>query len=233
MPDWQKHVWTNLAAQRSDGENWEEVSAELAAHLEECYQACRNEGLAERPAVVKVLGQVAHWQELRHQIAIAKQGGTLMEERWRRLWLPGLISFALSTLMLMALESRAGGPRLAFLGGPYLPWLLSLMCSGALGTYLSFRAGASESMRLLANLLPGLALAAAFLLMFPISLVLERVVGWPVDFRVVASTFLKTPVDSLLLPAAALLVGGLPVRFWLARGTAPRESALRSRTGNA
>jgi len=68
MPDWHKHVWTNLAAQRSDGENWQEVSAELAAHLEECYQACRNEGLAERPAVVKVLGQVADWQELRAEL---------------------------------------------------------------------------------------------------------------------------------------------------------------------
>jgi hypothetical protein len=233
MPDWQKHVSRKLAAHRSDGENWEEVCAELAAHLEESYQTCRAAGLGERQAVETVLGQVTDWQDLRRRIAIARQGGPLMEKRWHRLWVPGLLSFALSTIMLTALESRVVEPRVAFLGGPYFSWLLSLACAGALSTYLSFRAGASESIRLLANLLPALALAAAFLLMFPISLFLERVIGWPVDFRIVASVFLKSPVDSLLLPAAALLLGGLPVQFLLPRGTTLRERAVRSETRNA
>jgi len=233
MPDWQKHVARNLAVRRSDGQDWEEVCSELAAHLEESYQACRSEGLPERQAAERVLAQVADWNDLRQRIATARQGGPLMRERWHQLWIPGFASFALSTIVLMALESRGFALRMAPLGGPYVPWLLSLACAGALATYLSFRAGASWSTRLVASLLPALGLAAAFLLMFPISVFLEWVVGRQVDFAIVAGVFLKTPIESLLLPAAALLLGSLPAQYLLSRAATPREGAVRSETSNA
>ena len=45
--------------------------------------------------------------------------------------------------------------------------------------------------------------------MFPIGLVLAGITGRRVDFSVVATVLLKDGIGWLLLPGAALLVGGL------------------------
>src|SRR5256884_7376980 len=91
----------------------------------------------------------------------------------------------------------------------YVPWLVSLPFVGALGAYFSSRARASRATVLLASVFPVLALTAAVLLMFPIDMVVERVIGNHVDFSIVATDLLKEGIGWLLVPGAALLAGGV------------------------
>ena len=103
-----------------------------------------------------------------------------------------------------------GGPRTIL---PYVQWLLSLPFIGALGAYLSSRAGGSRGTVLLASVFPVLALTAAFVLMFPIDLIVERIIGRQVDFSIVATALLRDGIGWILIPGAALFVGGCSCTF--------------------
>lgn len=95
----------------------------------------------------------------------------------------------------------------------YAPWLASLPFFGALGAYLSARGGGLLGTALLASVFPALALTAVFLLMFPIDFVVERVIGRPVDFGLVATALLRDGIDWILVPGLALLAWGFLVYF--------------------
>jgi hypothetical protein len=189
-------------------------------------EAFRSEGLSSRRAVEATLQQVSDWRDLQHRIAIAKTGGLPMRKRIQQLWVPGFITFALSTIFLVMLQTHQFQPYIASWTGAYVQWLLSLSCLGASGTYLSYRAGASRRRMPLACTFPVLGLATALVLMFPIGLFLGRIVSWPVDFRLVATGFLTAPLGSLLLPAAALLIGGLPIALFLPRALTERGETV-------
>jgi hypothetical protein len=225
MPDWQELVRQRLAGLTLDPAVKEEVHAELAAHLEESYEALRAEGLSEGHAVERTLREVTDWRDLQDRIAIAKSGGQRMRKRTYQIWIPGLLTFALSTIFLIMLQRHEFQPRIVSWRGPYAPWLLSLPCLGALAAHLSSRAGGSRYTVLLASIFPVVGLAAAFLLMFPIGLIVEQVIGRQVDFGIVAMIFLNAPIGSLLVPGAALLAGGLPVQFLSSRWATLHERA--------
>src|SRR5258708_22683545 len=104
----------------------------------------------------------------------------------------------------------------------YVPWLLSLPFFGALAAYISSRAGGSRGTVLLASVFPVLALTAAFLLMFPIDLVIEPIFNRPVDFSIVATAIMKDGIGWILIPGAALLLGGLLAHLLII----PRPSSL-------
>jgi hypothetical protein len=116
-------------------------------------------------------------------------------------------------------------------GGPntilfYAPWLSSLPFIGALGAYLSARRGGLVGTVLLSSVFPALALTAAFLLMFPIGFVIERVIGRPVDFSIVATAILRDGIGWILVPGVALLTGGLLVRLLFNRRSWSKETAI-------
>ena len=136
-----------------------------------------------------------------------------MQKRMRQLWIPGFLTLILSVLFLAILQKLGfqariirSAPNAIFL---YVPWLLSLPLSGALGAYLSSRAGGTRGAALLASVFPVLALTAAFLSMFPIGFVVEQIIGRTTGFSLVATTILKDGVGWILVPGIALLVGGL------------------------
>jgi len=106
------------------------------------------------------------------------------------------------------------------------PWLLSLPFFGALGAYISSRAGGSLGTVLLASVFPVLALTAAFLLMFPIGLIVERIIGRQVDFSNVATAILKDGIGWILVPGAALLMGGLLVHRLFSRRLSSQDTAI-------
>src|SRR5205809_5605798 len=150
MPDWQKLVRQRLSGLALDDPEKDEVQVELAAHLEESYESLRTKGLPEQAAVQQTLVQVADWQDVRRKIQIARTvKENLMNDRVRQLWLPGLLTFALSMGLLelvqkfgarpIVLDLDKGTPVLMF----YTPWLLALPLAGALVAYLSKRAGGS------------------------------------------------------------------------------------------
>jgi hypothetical protein len=105
----------------------------------------------------------------------------------------------------------------------YVPWLMSLPLFGALGAYLSSRAGGSRGTVLFASVFPVLALTAAFLLMFPIGLILERIIGRQVDFGIVATAILRDGIGWIFVPGAALLAGGLLAQLFLSRRSETRR----------
>jgi len=228
MADWQKLVRQRLSGLALDAAEMDEVHAELAAHLEDFYESLRTKGLPEQAAIQQTLAQVANWPDLRRKILIAKKGRDFMKKRLHQLWIPGFLTFILSTVFLMTLQKQDFQPRIIFWSVLfYAPWLMSLPVCGAIGAYLSSRAGGSRGTVLLASVFPVLALTAAFLLMFPIDLFVERIIGRRVSFSVVATAILRDGIGWILVPGAALLAGGLLVHL-LFRGRPSSQNPVIS-----
>lgn len=237
MRNWQELVRQRLAGLELDAAEKEEVHSELAAHLEESYEIFRKKGLLESEATRLTLGQVSDWQELRRGISAAKRREHPTRKRVRQLWVPGFLTFLLSVLFLITLQKVGFRPRIVG-NGPnailfYVPWLAALPFTGALGAYLSCRAGGSREIALLASLFPTLALTATFVLMFPIDLIIEPLVGNHLDFGIVASAMLKEGVSWRLVPGTALFLGGLVVGVLFSQGPTSRSSPTGSETTHA
>ncbi len=230
MPDWQKLVRDRLSGLALDAAEKDEVHAELAAHLEESYAAFREEGLPEKDAFRRTLAQAADWRDLQREIFVAKRREQPMKKRTQQVWIPGFLTLILSMIFLAVLRELGFQPRIAGSGPTmvllYVPWLLSLPFFGALGAHLSSRAGGSRGTVLLASVFPVLALTAAFLLMFPIGMVVEWIIGRHVDFSDVAPALLKDGIGWLLVPGAALLAGGLLAHLLSSQRLAPQNTAV-------
>jgi len=132
MPDWQRLVRRRLSGLTLNAAERDEVQAELATHLEESCEVFRAEGLPEYEAVQRTLSQVADWKDLQRKIDSARIGKDTMTNRVTQLWLPGLLTFALSMGLLELVQKF--GPRPIILnldqGTPvlmfYTSWLLIL-----------------------------------------------------------------------------------------------------------
>jgi len=230
MPDWRELVRQRLSGLALDAEEKDEVQVELAAHLEESYEVFCKEGLPEREALHRTFEQVADWRDLQRRIFIAKRSVHPMQKRMHQLWIPGFLTMTLSTVFLMTLQKLGFNARMVSWRDSdilfYLPWLLSLPFCGAFGAYISSRAGGSRGTVLLASVFPVLALTAAFLLMFPIGLVIEPIFNRPVDFSIVATALLRDGIGWILIPGAALLVGGLLVHLLISRRPSSQDTAI-------
>jgi hypothetical protein len=237
MPDWQELVRRRLSGLPLEATERDEVYAELAAHLEESYAAFRKEGLPEKDAVHLTLAHVADWRDLQRKIFVAKRREHPMKKRVHQLWIPGFLTLTLSTIFLMTLQKLGFQPRIVWSGPTalllYVPWLLSLPLFGALGAYVSSRAGGSRGTVLLASVFPVLALTGAFLLMFPIGMTIERVTGNHVDFSIVATAILLDGIGWLLIPGAALLLGGLVAHLLVGRRSPSQGAAIGGETTHA
>jgi len=231
MPDWQELVRQRLSGLELDAAEKDEVHSELAAHLEESYEALLKQNVPEQAAFRRVLFQVTNWRDLQRRIFIAKKKGHFMKKRLHQLWIPGFLALILSTLFLMTLQKVLGvRPRIVG-SGPgailfYVPWLVALPFIGALGAYISSRAGGSRGTLVFASTFPALALAAAFLLMFPIGMIVERVTGNDLAFGVVAAALLSNWIGWLVVPGAALLAGGLLVQLLFSPRSSAHETAI-------
>jgi hypothetical protein len=219
MPDWQELVRQRLSSLALDAEEKDEVQAELAAHLEESYEVFRAEGLPEYEAVQRTLAQVADWKDLQRKIDSARIAKDTMTNRVTQLWLPGLLTFALSMGLLELVQKF--GPRPIILnldkGTPvlmfYTSWLLILPLAGALGAYLSKRAGGSVRMVLASSIFPVLPFAVVFLIAIPVGLV----IGHNLAHHIVTAAFFTMGLGWVLAPGATLFAGGLLVQFLFSR----------------
>jgi len=131
-----------------------EVIAELAAHLEENCEELHRRGIAEEEAVLRTLSQVEDWRDLRNRIQTARTKENIMTNRVKQFWLPSLLTLLLTMGLLMLIQifgpnpwmvsRKSGWSLVAPVAVVYLPWLLSLPVIGAMGAYLSRRAGGSR-----------------------------------------------------------------------------------------
>ncbi len=224
MPDWQELVSKGLSSLKLSAAEREEVHAELAEHLEETYEALLREGVPEPDAIQHVFSLAGNWNDLQRKIFAARTGKDTMTNRVKQFWLPGLLTFTLSMVLLELVQKFFPQPFVLHLDHPpvllfYVPWLLTLPLAGALGAYLSKRAGGSRRMTLLSSAFPVLPLAAIFLMAIPVGLVLSHTLS----HGIVAAAFLTLGIAWVAVPGLILLVGGFLGQFLSSRRSVSRS----------
>ena len=202
MPDWEALVSARLGPLDGDERQRAEIIGELAGHLEDAYVERCARGLAESAAVQETLAQVADWEELARRIRLAKREEGIMNERTKSYWLPGLVCFTASMVLLMVLQLSVPIQRPWYPNGcltppqvgltrslcglwdtqmhpytlavAYVLWLLAQPIFGALGAYLSRRAGGVRRARVVAGVFPALMFLFALGVVGGIAVFVER-----------------------------------------------------------
>lgn len=212
MHDWQEVVRRKLASERMSRSQRDDVVAELADHLEDFHAELLASGLTEPEASTKCLEQLSNLQ----QIAIAAQRSHVLEgamnRRSKTFWLPGLVTLTLASVSLMLMQLFTfSRPRVHWVDGGAVAmgyvWLVSLLPCGALGAYLSRRAGGTRLSSIIASLFPSLTMLAVFSIILPVGIFIER------------NTYIIHHLGYfglgllvwIVVPGAALLLGALPI----------------------
>ena len=224
MPDWNALVREHLDGLSLEAEERCEVIAELAAHLEESFEELRRQGLAEEAAVSRTLLQVKDWQDLRRKIQTARKKENIMSNRVRQIWLPGFATLFLSTILLALTEIYGPKPWIMSWGHPpvaliYIPWLFCLPFVGAVGAYLSYRAGGSGRTIFLSAIFSALPFLASIVVVLPVSLIFDHFIA----HNIAPMALVMALLGWVLIPVAALLAGGLPAQLLLMRGLGSRS----------
>jgi hypothetical protein len=211
MPDWKQIIREHLEMLGLPPGECEDVVTELAAHLEETYADTCCRGLAPSAALEQSLQEVDNWRVLAKNIRRAKAQEDPMNRRTKTFWIPGLASL-LSASLLMTLLQRIGvRPRLLSVGAAYMtlywPWLAALPVFGALGAFLSQRAGGDMRTRLAAASSPVLWLFLLSVPMLPVELAHQSFSPLALVYFVVGMT------NWVAIPGCALLLGALPFLF--------------------
>ena len=142
-----------------------------------------------------------------------------MTNRIKQFWIPGLLTFVLAMSFLALLQKFGPKPWVVAWGSVlpvatlYIPWLLCLPLVGVMGAYLSHRAGGSQRAVLSSIVFPVLPYLLLFLVGFPVALIVDDHVAHNIMF----SGFIVGLFAWVLLPAVALLAGGLPVQLFVSR----------------
>jgi len=225
MPDWEKLVSSRLAQLALDEHERQEVIVELAAHLEEIYEAFRQKGHSHDDAIRGTLLQVDDWNKLRREIYIARTKENAMNARTSRLWVPSFVTLAASVITLVGfaflglkpgplgspgqgiwwshlIGGIASGP---YMVNEYTAWLMALPLIGAIGAGLSSRAGGRLRDIVISGAFPALAWLTIVLVVLSFAASLGRgleAVTAPVNLA-------RLMILLVLIPGACLLLGVL------------------------
>jgi len=231
MPDWRSLVGRQLDGLVLEPRERAQVIEELADHLEESFDdLCRN-GFGEETAVQRCLNEVKDWQDLRRKIQTAKAKENVMTNRVKQFWFPSLLTLLLSMGLLMLVQFFGPNPwviarksawsLIAPVAVIYLAWLFSLPLVGAVGAYLSHRAGGSQRAMLSSIVFPVVPYSVFFLVALPVTAIFNDRLGHNIMFLALFVGLLAWVVA----PAAALLTGGVLTQFFLSRRLDPRRVA--------
>jgi hypothetical protein len=209
VPDWRALVRQRLRRLDLTPAQQDEVVAELAAHLEELYEEQRAHGSGDSQAIHHALDEVADWRRLSRKIRRAKQEDN-MNQRTRTLWLPGLVSLTLAMAFLMILQLTGVQPRFIWMrSGPpvlfYSAWLFAQPLFGAIGAYMSRRAGGDRRACLVAGLFPSMAMLGLCCVGLTVKLISDRAA-----LQIPLFSILTQVCFLIVLPGLALLLGTLP-----------------------
>jgi hypothetical protein len=205
MPDWRTYVKDHLSSLRLSRAETEDVTVELAEHLEEFYEALLAKGLSDEEAFSRTCVQAGNWKKLQRGVISAKEEGAMID-RVMQIWLPSLAtlvsSWGVLALFIWTEVITHREPRGVVL---FMPWLLLLPAIGAAGGYLCRRAGGTGWRVYLAGTFPALAGAIVFLVVLPFAF------AWGIDAKAVPG-FTFTAVapavaNSVILPGLALYAG--------------------------
>jgi hypothetical protein len=220
MPDWLELVRLRLTGLALEKDDLAQVVEELAGHLDDQYQSLLDKGISEQTATKCVLQQVMDWGELKSKIESSRLKEQTMNRRVSQFWFPAFLTILLAMSFLMIVEALGFEPWVSSAwGGPqgtvpvavvYLPWLITLPFIGALGAYLSGRAGAPPWTVFASVVFPAVPYLALFVIGLPTAVVLDGHVA----HNIAISAFLVGFGVWVVLPAIALLAGGLPVHYF-------------------
>ena len=218
MSDWRELVRERVAQLQLSSEELEDVVAELADHLEETSAQLREQGVSCEDARKQALEQVSDWNGLAHEIQSAREGDA-MNDRTRSFWLPGMLTLILTMGFLLVLQFSSFQPRAVTWENRvlvlfYFPWLVSLPVFGALGAFLSLRAGGSPKTVLLSSVFPASYLAVCFFVILPLSILFNHNVATHFRF----DSLFPQLFAWFVLPLMALLFGGIGVLLANRRG---------------
>ncbi len=223
MRDWEVRVEQHLVGLALQPTERAEVIAELAAHLEESCEELRKKGMPEEEAVRWTLSEVEDWQSLRLRIQNARTKESIMTNRVKQFWLPSLLTLLLTMGLLMLIQlfgpnpwmvgRKSGWSLVAPVAVVYLPWLLSLPAIGAMGAFLSSRAGGSRRAVFSSIVFPVLPYLVFFLLALPVMAIFNDRLAHNIMFGALFVGLFAW----VLAPGAALLTGGLLAQMFLSR----------------
>lgn len=204
------HNWDQIVRHRLQLQSLpvapESVVAELAAHLEESYEGHRLLGMIEAKALAETLQELDDCDVLVKAIRKRNSEEDLMNYRTRSFWIPAMASLLGASLAMTSLQFAGFRAQVVKTGSVemffYWPWMVMLPLCGALGAYLSRRAGASVLTRLIAALAPVLWLLAICTITEPIDLAVSGLGQ--------LRYFGDGVTEWVVVPGAALLLGATP-----------------------
>jgi hypothetical protein len=162
---------------------------------------------------------------LQRKIQIVRTKENTMNPRTARFWLPSLVTLMVSMLLLPLLERLGIKPQFLSLRHPgsdhgtylftmYTVWLMMLPLVGALGAYLSKRAGGTRQAMMLSALFPAMVFFAVLLVVIAFGTFLEH--GLQAGAGDLFDDFISEPFGRLgvlvcwgLVPGVFLLMGVL------------------------
>ena len=208
MPDWEAIARGRLGRSTDD-----ESVQEIAAHLEDAYEAAQAGGASHELALRSALAEAGDWKRLRRALLRARRGA---EDMIRRIWIPGLFAtlaanalqwlwgYLAATPFWMRIQEMYPGTRDSMPALIALPWVLSLPLAGAVGAYFSRRAAGAAAQRVIAALFPVLSIAGLGTIGFVV-----RLFGAGVG-PVSAYQVLVALTAWFVLPAVFLALGASP-----------------------
>ena len=149
-----------------------------------------------------------------------------MTNRVTQLWLPGLVTFILSMGLLALTQIYGPKPWMLSLGRPpvavvYIPWLFALPFVGAVGAFLSYRAGGSRRAISLSIIFPVVPFLAAILLIAPVILGFDHFIA----HNPAPASIPMALLGLVVAPGVALVAGGLPAHLFFLRRLDSRRIA--------
>ena len=223
MHDWAQIVRDRLATLALDDEDAAQVSDELTGHLEQDYRSLLSEGCSEEEAVRRALAGAGDWQVLQRKIESSRKKEPSMPNRVMQFWIPAFVTLLLSMACLALIQIFGPSPWfapaingwrfVAPVGLVYIPWVFTLPFIGALGAYLSNRAGGRARAVFSATIFPILPYTVFFIIGLPIAMVLDDHVAPNLTIPM----FFVGLCAWVIFPGAALLAGGVPAHYFSGR----------------
>lgn len=214
-PDCRALVRDRLRLSHPDIAESEEIVAELASHLEEVFEEQRGVGATEQAALEAALREISDLDRVSRRIRRAKREEGKMNDRTRHFWLPGLGSFGAAVLCEVLLARWSYQTRMLSSSHltqiMYALWLIAQLGCGAVGAYLSRRAGGRRSARLGAALFTSAIWLAVLLGVVGTSL-FARVTGlWYQDFGSIDLQMIARVIVVMVgIPSLAMVAGAAP-----------------------
>jgi hypothetical protein len=215
MHDWRLLVQQRLAGLLIEDGQAAQVVEELAGHLEENYQSLLRDGLSEEVAARRALEGVNDWQDLKRKLESSRNKETHMSKRVAQFWLPAFVTLLLSMVLLAVIQIFGPSPwvdpmpggrlRMTPVAVVYVSWLVFLPFIGALGAYLSRRAGGRRLAVFSSIVFPVFPYVAFFVIGLPIAIRFDD----HVSRNITIPAFFVGLAGWVIFPAAALLAGGM------------------------